>query len=391
MTNRQQTDHFDALIVGARCAGAATAMLLARAGMKVLVVDRDAAGTDTMSTHALMRGAVMQLTRWGLVDGLLAAGTPKVRKTTFHYGGQSLPLDIRPSHGVDFLLAPRRTVLDAALVASARAAGAEIRYETALRGLQRDPETGRVIGVELKSTSGRSYSVSADITIGADGRRSSVARMVEAPVRHLSRHQTGCVYAYVDGLPDDGFRWYYDANASAGAIPTNAGAHCVFAALPAEDFRKAREAVSRNDLLATLATRANRELGAMLAETEVATQPILFAGADGHMRQCTGPGWALVGDAGYFKDPLTAHGITDALRDAEILARAVVAGSDTALAGYQSDRDALSMDLFHVTDRIASFDWTLETLPRLHKRLNDAMKQEQTWMAQTFAPADLAA
>ena len=120
--------HYDAVIVGARCAGAATALLLARSGAKVLVVDRQAYGSDTMSTHALMRVAVLQLTRWGLIPVIAAAGTPAIRSTTFHYGSEAIRVAIKSEHGVECLYAPRRTVLDRLLVDAARQAGAEVRH-----------------------------------------------------------------------------------------------------------------------------------------------------------------------------------------------------------------------------------------------------------------------
>src|SRR3954447_8102767 len=103
---------WDVVVVGARVAGAATAMLLARAGLRVLCVDRSRYGSDTLSTHALMRGGVIQLDRWGLLPALEAAGTPAVRRTVFHYGDESYGVSIRPSGGVDALFAPRRTVID---------------------------------------------------------------------------------------------------------------------------------------------------------------------------------------------------------------------------------------------------------------------------------------
>ena len=127
------TCEYDVVIAGARPAGTATALLLARAGVRVLVVERDTPGTDTLSTHALMRGGVMQLTRWGVADGLWAAGTPRVRQTRFVYGTEEVVVDISDQHGVDALMAPRRTVLDPALAAAAAAAGAEIRYGSVLR------------------------------------------------------------------------------------------------------------------------------------------------------------------------------------------------------------------------------------------------------------------
>ena len=111
---------YDAVIAGARCAGAATALLLARSGAKVLMVDRQAYGSDTLSTHALMRGAVLQLTRWGLIPDITAAGTPAIRSTTFHYGSEATRVAIKPEHGVECLFAPRRTVLDRLLVDAVR-------------------------------------------------------------------------------------------------------------------------------------------------------------------------------------------------------------------------------------------------------------------------------
>src|SRR5580765_1213789 len=126
------SSRYDVVVVGARPAGAATAMLLARAGLRVLVVDRGRYGTDTLSTHALMRGGVLQLHRWGVLDAVVGAGTPPVRRTTFRYGGEEIVIPIKASHGVDALYAPRRTVLDRLLVDAAVEAGAEVRYGVAV-------------------------------------------------------------------------------------------------------------------------------------------------------------------------------------------------------------------------------------------------------------------
>src|SRR5215510_9230850 len=127
--------HYDAVIIGARCAGAATAFLLARSGAKVLMVDRQAYGSDTLSTHALMRGAVLQLTRWGLIPNITMADTPAIRSTTFHYAGEPVQVAIKPEHGVECLFAPRRTVLDPVLVDAARGAGADVRHGVLLSEL----------------------------------------------------------------------------------------------------------------------------------------------------------------------------------------------------------------------------------------------------------------
>ena len=119
---------WDVIIIGARVAGASTALLLARAGSQVLVVDRTRRGSDTLSTHALMRGGVLQLRRWGLLERVAATGAPPVRRVTFHYGTESMPVTLKPYAGVDALYAPRRSILDALLVDAAEEAGAQFRF-----------------------------------------------------------------------------------------------------------------------------------------------------------------------------------------------------------------------------------------------------------------------
>ena len=144
-SNVHKDRHWDVIVVGARVAGAATAMLLARAGLRVLCVDRSRYGGDTVSTHALMRGGVLQLQRWGVLDAVADAGTPPVRRTVFHYGAESAVVSIRPSAGVDALYAPRRTVIDALLVDAAQRAGATVEFGAAVAGLHRDRD-GQVTG-----------------------------------------------------------------------------------------------------------------------------------------------------------------------------------------------------------------------------------------------------
>ncbi len=365
---------YDALVVGARCAGAATAMLLARAGLRVLAVDRAREGSDTISTHALMRGGVLQLVRWGLIDRLRATSTPAVRSATFHYGEEALPFAVKPRDGVDALYAPRRTVLDPLLVDAARAAGAQVVHGAALAGVVRG-SSGRVEGAVIETLDGGRARVAARIVIGADGARSRAARLVSAHTERAGRHACGVVYGHWSGLEVEGYHWYYRPGVSAGAIPTGDGRTCVFAALPRPRLLDALpggvDAVYR-EVLAEAAPDLAAALGS--ARLDAKLQP--FPGIPGFMRRAWGPGWALVGDAGYFKDPITAHGITDALRDAELLARAVVSGTEAALAGYQSARDAASVELFEVTDRIASFAWDLEEAKGLHRQLARHMASE---------------
>src|SRR6516225_6640326 len=234
MTTRN-TPHYDVIIAGARCAGAATALLLARQGARVLVLDKSRYGTDTLSTHALMRGAVVQLHRWGLLPAVAGAGTPPVRSTTFHLADAVTTILVKPKHGVEALYAPRRRVLDAILADAARSAGADVRFGTSLTGLRRD-RAGRVTGITGRA-GGTHLEASADLVVGADGRRSTVARWVGAEAAHGAPASSVLIYRYVLHDATDGFHWYFLDGAAAGVIPTNDGQACVFAATSAERLR----------------------------------------------------------------------------------------------------------------------------------------------------------
>ncbi|MGY1809371.1 NAD(P)/FAD-dependent oxidoreductase [Blastococcus sp. SYSU D00669] len=373
------TAPWDAIVVGARVAGASTAMLLARGGMRVLCVDRARSGSDTVSTHALMRAGVLQLVRWGLLDAVRSAGTPPIRRIHFGYGEEEVTVSVRPSSGVDALYAPRRTVLDAILVDAAAAAGATFRFGTSATGLLRGPD-GRVTGVVLRDPDGRVREEHAPLVIGADGRASLVAEQVAAPYRFTGRAATEVVYGYVAGLPQDGYRWLYGPGASVGAIPTNDGLTCVFAGGQPHAVRPLVGARGPAGALRALASAS--PLGPALAAATPVGRVRHVRGTPGHLRVPYGPGWALVGDAGYWKDPLSTHGMTAALRDAELLARAVLAAPrpgrarTEALAGYASCRDALSLPMLHVVERIAAHDWDLATVRELLMEMSSAMTDE---------------
>jgi flavin-dependent dehydrogenase len=365
---------YDVVIAGARCAGAATALLLARRGLRVLVVDRGKYGTDTLSTHALMRGGVLQLHKWGVLPDVIAGGAVPVRTTTFYYGGEPLAIPIKPRDGVDALYAPKRALLDRILVDHAVAAGAEIVHQVRLTGLQRRDD-GRVCGAVLHDHEGGVHHVGAEMVVGADGATSSVADLVGAPIYRAGRHTGGVVYGHWSGLAVEGYRWYFEIGLSVGAIPTSEGETCIFVAVPGPRFRD----TFRGDVAAgyrTWLARGAPDLAAAVADARPTENLHGYAGRVGYFRQSWGPGWALVGDAGYFKDPITAHGITDALRDAEALAAAVASGSDDALAAYQQRRDDLGGGLFEVSDAIASFRWDLTEAQTLHMTLADEMSRE---------------
>lgn len=373
-------DPYDAVIVGARCAGAATGMLLARAGARVLVVDRGGYGADTLSTHALMRGAVLQLHRWGVLDDIRRAGTPPVRHTVFHYDDGVVEVPIAAGDGIDALYAPRRTLLDRVLVDAARAAGAEVRHGVRVTALTTDEATGRVTGVRADDVLTGPFTAEASVVIGADGRGSSVARAVGAGTTLAMGNAGGVVFGYFTGLPADGYHWYFREGAGAGVIPTDGGVSVVFAAVPQSRFRReVRRDVAGgfHRILAEVAP----EVATAVAAVERVGPWRSFPGQPGFLRRAWGPGWALVGDAGSFKDPISAHGITDALRDAELLADAVLAhraGEDAtrAFGAYEAVRDELTEPIIRTTDAMASFAWDRAGIQDLHIELSRAMKAE---------------
>jgi flavin-dependent dehydrogenase len=347
------------------------------------VVDRGEYGADTLSTHALLRGAVLQLARWGLLDRVAAAGTPPVRRSVFHYGADRIDVPIKPGSDVDALYAPRRTVLDPILVDAAPDAGAKVRFGVAVTDLRRDGN-GRVTGIVGRDERGSSLVVGARITIGADGMVSTVSRLAGAPTDRVAANAAAFIYGYWDGLPGRDYELFYQPGVTAGFFPTNRGQTCGFAGTSPQWYRlESRLGV------ASAYTRLLDQAapGVLDADARGPERLRVFAGRrPGFLRRASGPGWALVGDAGYFKDPITAHGLTDALRDAELLGRAIIAAAGgavpeaVALAAYQATRDRLSERLFAVTDAIASFAWDLDEIRRLLLQLSDAMSDEVRWL-----------
>jgi 2-polyprenyl-6-methoxyphenol hydroxylase-like FAD-dependent oxidoreductase len=223
--------------------------------------DRDAYATDTLSTHALMRGSVFLLSRWRVLSRVIEAGTPAVRQTRFDFGTDSVTVSIKPTHGVDALYAPRRTVFDRALVDAAESAGADIRYGLSVTGLLRD-ESGRIIGIHGHDRAGAAFTARARMTVGADGTRSIVAREAGATTLRTGAGSGAIIYGYWSQFCVDGYEWFYRPGHSAGVIPTNAGEVCVFAGVPAHQL-------TRSDLRATyhrLLTTTTGGTGGRLAQ-----------------------------------------------------------------------------------------------------------------------------
>jgi flavin-dependent dehydrogenase len=382
----------DVIVVGGRVAGAATALLLARAGLDVAVVDRSRRGSDTVSTHGLMRAGVLQLSRWGLLPQVIAAGTPAIRTTVFHHEDvEPMAITIRPTPGVDALYAPRRNVLDGIILDAAEDAGATVYESLSVTSLLRT--TGdRVAGVAGRTRGGAAAMLAARLVVGADGAASTVARDSGAAVTRRGRAASAVLYGYVGGLPAAGYEWAYGARAAAGLLPTNAGEVCVFVATDRDRMRIARRngtaGAFRGLLREVSAAMAERVEGAALSG------PLRgWGGMPGLMRRPYGPGWALVGDAGSYRDPISTHGMTDALRDAELLATGILesfagaAAERVALRAYERKRDALSIRLFDAVDRVAAYDWDTAGIGTLLRAVSSAMTDEVDELSALPAPA----
>lgn len=324
--------NWDAIVVGARCAGAPTAMLLARRGWRVLLVDRASFPSDTISTHVVHPRGVAALARWGLADALAATGCPPISTYAFDFG----PFTIEGAPGTEaspVAYCPRRTMLDKLLVDAAGAAGATLREGFAVEGLAKEGE--RITGVRGHGLDGSTVLETARVVIGADGRHSAVAAAVRPPSHHERPPLLCGYYAYWSGLPMRGrFETTIRPRRGFAAAPTHDGQTLVIAGWPRAEFEANKGDVERHYLetLALSPAFAERLAGARRESR------ISGASVENFFRQPWGPGWVLVGDAGYTKDPITAQGISDAFVDAE----RVVGAVDDALAGRRSLDDAMA-------------------------------------------------
>jgi flavin-dependent dehydrogenase len=342
---------YDAIVVGARCAGSPTAMLLARAGHRVLLVDRARFPSDKLSTHYIQPSGVQCLRSWGLLDSVIATGAPPI--STFRvYSSDGLLMDA-PMEGVAYC--PRRYLLDAMLVDAAVAAGAELR--TGFTVDEIEMQRGTVTGVIGHLRDGAPVRESARYVIGAEGHHSLVAKTVAASAYRERAALTGGYYSYWSGVEIAGAEVHVSERGGVLAFPTNDGQVCVAAGRGTEHFRDYRRNIEETffwilDASPAFAAkvRAGRREERWYGTADV---PNFF-------RKPWGDGWALVGDAGYMKDPTTGLGIADAFRDAGLLATAldqVLTGSRPAadaLGDYQAQRDAAAVPMYELTLQMAS-------------------------------------
>jgi 2-polyprenyl-6-methoxyphenol hydroxylase-like FAD-dependent oxidoreductase len=381
----------DVVVVGARAAGAATARLLGRLGHDVVLVDRAGFPADTLSTHQIARAGVVQLHRWGLLPAVLDSGAPAIRQVSFTAMGETVTRAVKDKSGVDLLVAPRRYILDTIVAEAAAQEGVQLRLGVNVAGVHFD-DTGRAVGVYGRDRTGRLVDLYARHVVGADGLGSRVARAVGAEVIE-NRGGTGSTrYAYFAGIPWNGIELFVDDGALAGVFPTHNGEACIWVCTPAAVARDARRgALSGAGAFTTQLERAAPSLAARL-RTARRTSPVAgMLRAPNHVRSAHGPGWALVGDAGYHRDPITGHGISDAYRDAELLAVAlhdVLGGhtdETTGLAEYQRLRDEAMREVFDLTVALAGYP-PAPRFVQLQKQLSQALDTEAAHLAARPVP-----
>jgi flavin-dependent dehydrogenase len=339
----------DVIVVGARCAGASVGMLLARRGYDVLVVDRAHFPSDTVSTHLVHPPGVRALDRWGLHDECVALGAPPINRYAFDFGAVTVAGSPCSRDDDPPAYCPRRTVLDMLLVDAARRAGAEVREGVTVDDVVFERDAAVVVG----HTRTGGVEERSRVVIGADGAHSRVAKIVGAPsYAELPVLSVG-YYAYWSGVPVDDVCWMIRPGCGIGAFPTNDDLTLLVGAWPHAEY-----AAVKRDIDGRYTELVEQAFGDRLegAQREGA---IVGGGVPNRFRKPYGRGWALVGDAGYVKDPVTAQGITDAFLDAELCAESLdlalraVCSFDDAMRDYHEARDARVQPLYDFTVGIA--------------------------------------
>jgi 2-polyprenyl-6-methoxyphenol hydroxylase-like FAD-dependent oxidoreductase len=349
---------YDAIIVGARCAGSTIAMLLARRGYRVLLIDRQTFPSDmTMSTHFIHQRGIACLSRWGLRDQILTTKSRPVSRFNIDMGPFTLSGSAPPVDGETSAFAPRRLLLDEILVRAAVSSGAELREGCRVETLL--TENGSVAGVRAVTPSGSAFSEKARIVVGADGPSSRVAAEVQASEYNSKPALQGTGWIYWSDVPLDAIELHLRESEAIYAFPSSDGSTLIGANWSIERFRAARRDIETSyfDLLG----RAAPQLAERVMNAERADENMYLGCTRNFFRKAYGPGWVLLGDAHYKKDPCTAQGITDAFCDAEVLADVI----DHALRGegdllraledYERGRVAWAMPFYELTCQMATF------------------------------------
>jgi flavin-dependent dehydrogenase len=373
---------YDVIVVGARCAGASTALLLGRQGHRVLLVDRATFPSEIPHGHFIHRHGPRRLHRWGLLDKIVASGCPPVQSITNDMGdfpltGEDLEID-----GVAAGYGPRRAVLDQILVEAAVEAGVELREGFTVEDFVTDGE--RITGIRGRGRAGgATVTEHATVTVGADGRNSRLARAVSAPVYEAVPSVSCYYFSYWSGVPATGLEIYVRQDRAILAFPTNDNLFAVFIAWPSAEL-----AAVRADIEGQFMAALDR-VPELAGRVRAGRREERFYGATdlpNFLRKPHGPGWALVGDAGCHKDPFLALGVCDALRDAELLAEALDDGFagrhplDAALVDYERRRNEATLPDYHQNLALARF----EPLPPDFARLRLALRGNQEAINQFF-------
>lgn len=346
---------YDAIIVGARCAGSPLAMLLARKGYRILLLDRASFPSDTLSTHHIHQPGVAHLKRWGLLEKVRASNCPSTTTIKFDVGPFALVGAPSPVGDNAEAFAPRRRVLDKILVDAAVDAGAELRERFTVEELTTDGIS--ITGIRGRDANGATVNESARIVIGADGARSFVAEAVKAPI-YFDRGMLTCnYYSYWSGVPHDGVELYPREGRTIVVDKTNDGLSMICIVFPREEFDRIRSNIEGEYLYAI-----KQNAPSLFERIKQGRREERFAGTGflpNFFRKPYGAGWALVGDAGYVKDPILAQGITNSFSHAEMLAAALDDGFSgrrpmrDALAGYEHNRNDEVVDMFEHNTQLA--------------------------------------
>ncbi len=353
---------WDVVVVGARCAGATTALRFARSGRSVRLLDRAPAGSDTLSTHVLVPPAIARLDDLSLLDTVHATGAPPVHSILWEFEGERHPRPIKSQHG--YLLCVRRAALDPLLVGAAARAGVTVRHGATVEDLVW--EDGRVAGIRLRAALDGSSEERARMVVGADGRHSIVARLAAEPEYNTVNSESGAIYAYFRGVGPsaagpDVLQFASGPGCDALCCPCDGDLHVVLLIVSANEFatlsgQGAEAYVARLRTIPPLAARLD------MAERVSTLYRASPRELRGFFRRPFGPGWALVGDAGYHAHPAPANGIADALRAAELVHAGVehawTAGqpAEAYLAEYQQIRDDESAESYHASFRLGQIN-----------------------------------
>ena len=386
---------YDVIIVGARCAGSPTGLLLARAGYRVLLVDRASFPSEMpLSTHYIWPPGVARLREWAVLDAVADHCPPvaglDIDFGPFHLAGGFPAMDGQSEPSVCH--SPRRIVLDQLLVEAAVKAGAELRERFTVEELLVD--NGQVVGVRGSGSDGRAITERATVVVGADGPNSVVARLVDAVEYDTHPPIDGTCWSYWSGVDIPWMEFYPRHHVAPFGWNTGDGLALIGVNWPAGHFGRLGNEVE-GGFLAALDSAAP----ALAARAREGTREERFhrGSVRNFLRRPYGPGWALVGDAGYNRTPFTAEGISDAFRDAERLAAAIDDGLSgrrplgKALGTYEQHRNEAVKPFYDFTRQMAAMEPPSDELVQLLVALQDNAVQRERFLgifAQIVSPTD---